>query len=154
MGSHWLETPSQSSKSKMCFVAFNSEQLEMKRKYWTRPLVKGGSCISQLRYAEPCTHTKRKQSEPPVAESKAFRCQPGRKSQQAAQKKCTAMQFSYWDAKYLQREDRELRTAKRCIVFCTGSVLFGLDCKCHIQWAWIIQSREIYSLLVYTEIHL
>ncbi|ETE74036.1 Voltage-dependent calcium channel subunit alpha-2/delta-3, partial [Ophiophagus hannah] len=36
MGSHWLETPHsppQSSKSKMCFVAFNSEQLEMKRKY-------------------------------------------------------------------------------------------------------------------------
>ncbi|KAG8138357.1 hypothetical protein E2320_004257 [Naja naja] len=33
MGSHWLETPHlppQSSKSKMCFVAFNSEQLEMK----------------------------------------------------------------------------------------------------------------------------
>lgn len=112
----------------------------------------GGSCISQLRYAEPCAHTKRKQSDPPVAESKAFRCQPGRKSQQAPQKKCHSYAVFILGHKISSTGRSGVKDSKMVpCVFCTGSVLLGLDCKCHVQ---IIQSREISSLLVYTEIHL
>lgn len=155
MGSHWLETPPQSSKSKMCFVAFNSEQLEMKRKYWTRPLVNGGSCISQLRYAEPCAHTKWKQSDPPVAESKAFRCQPGRKSQQAPQKKCHSYAVFILGHKISSTGRSGVKDSKMmpCILYRFCAVWTGLQVP-RSEWAWIIQNREISSLLVYTEIHL
>lgn len=76
------------------------------------------SCRAQLSYAKPLHTQKEKASKPSVAESKAFRCQPGKKSQQAPQKrKCTAKQFLIGTSMGPQQG---LRTGCGTLCFCTG----------------------------------
>lgn len=89
--------------------------------------------ISTTAMLNPAHTHQKKESKPPVAESKAFRCQPGRKSQQAPQKKCTAMQFSLSGHKISSTGRSEVKTAKWCIVILYRSCAVRLDCKGHIQ---------------------